>query len=75
MIRNYLKVAWRNLLKYRFYSGINILGMSVGIASVLLMALFVQHELSYDRYYEDAERLYRVDFSARMAGNDVELGA
>ncbi|MEL6537660.1 MAG: ABC transporter permease [Bacteroidota bacterium] len=75
MIRNYLKVAWRNLLKYRFYSGINILGMSVGIASVLLMALFVQHELSYDRYYEDAERLYRVDFSARMAGNDIELGA
>ncbi|HAA10227.1 MAG TPA: hypothetical protein DCE41_00470, partial [Cytophagales bacterium] len=68
MIRNYIKVAFRNLWKYKFYSAINVLGLSIGIASVLLMVLYVQHELSYDQYYEDADRIYRVDFSGTMAG-------
>ncbi|HAA23923.1 MAG TPA: cell division protein FtsX [Cytophagales bacterium] len=73
MIRNYIKVAFRNLWKYKFYSAINVLGLSIGIASVLLMVLYVQHELSYDQYYEDADRIYRVDFSGTMAGQDFAV--
>ncbi|MEL6536476.1 MAG: ABC transporter permease [Bacteroidota bacterium] len=73
MIRNYIKVAFRNLWKYKFYSAINILGLSIGIASVLLMVLYVQHELSYDQYYEDANNIYRVDFSGTMAGQEFSV--
>ena len=73
MVRNFLKVAFRNLWKHKFYTGINVLGLSVGIASVLLMVMYVQHELSYDRHYDTADRIYRVHFSGTMAGQDFDL--
>ncbi|MCP4723886.1 MAG: FtsX-like permease family protein [bacterium] len=60
MIKNYLKVALRNILKNKVYSLINISGLTIGMASCFLIYLFVQHELSYDRYHENAERIYRV---------------
>ena len=72
MIRNYLKVAFRSLTKYKFYSAINILGLSLGIASVLLMLLYVQHELSYDRHIPNAENIYQVSMHARMSGQDFD---
>lgn len=72
MIRNYLKVAFRNLTKHKFYSAINILGLSVGIASVLLMALYVQYELSYDKHVPDADRIYRITMQASLSGQDIE---
>jgi putative ABC transport system permease protein len=59
MIKNYLKVAFRSLIKQKAYSAINIIGLSIGIASCLLIVLFVKDEFSYDRYHEKADRVYK----------------
>lgn len=60
MLKNYLTIALRNLRKHPGYTGINVFGLAVGIACCLLIMLFVRHELSYDRYHADADRLFRV---------------
>src|SRR6185503_19176032 len=60
MIKNYFKIAWRSLLKYKGFSLINILGLSVGITCCLLVGLFIKDELSYDKYNKDGGRIYRV---------------
>jgi len=76
MFRNYLKIALRNIKKYKGYSFINIAGLAVGIASCLLILLFVKSELSYDRFHEKAERIYRVGFKFHVGTNqfDAALG-
>mgnify|MGYP005811685645 CR=1 FL=1 len=60
MLTNYFKIFIRNLKKGPAFILINILGLSVGMASSILIFLFVQHELSYDKYHENADRIYRV---------------
>jgi putative ABC transport system permease protein len=60
MFKNYLKITLRNLSKRKIYLSINILGLAVGLASAILIFLFVRHELSYDRFHENEENLYRV---------------
>ncbi len=60
MYKNYLKIAWRNLIKKKAYSFINIFGLGLGIACCLLIFMFVQDELSYDNYHEKGNRIYRV---------------
>lgn len=60
MFKNYLKIALRNLTKQKIYSSINILGLAVGLTGAVLIFLFVRNELSYDRFHENAESLYRV---------------
>lgn len=60
MWKNYLLTAWRNMKKYRFYTFINIIGLALGIASCIVIALFIQDELSYDRYNAKADRIYRI---------------
>ncbi|MEQ9443658.1 MAG: ABC transporter permease [Cyclobacteriaceae bacterium] len=60
MIKNYLITALRTLLKYKGYSALNIVGLAIGIASFLLISLYVYHELSYDRYHENADNIYRI---------------
>ncbi|MEJ1241156.1 ABC transporter permease [Chryseolinea sp. T2] len=60
MIKNYLKIALRSLLKQRAYTIINVLGLSVGIASCLLITLFVLDEFSFDRFHAKADRIYKV---------------
>ncbi|MCB0566336.1 MAG: ABC transporter permease [Phaeodactylibacter sp.] len=72
MLQNYLKTAIRNLLRYKTYSGINILGLSAGLASVLLIGLYVQNELSYDRYHQKSDRIYRL--ANHIAGVSFENG-
>lgn len=71
MLRNYFKVAFRNILKYKFFSAINILGMTIGIVSCLLIVLYVTDELSYDRFHKDADRIYQVGLHGRLAGQDI----
>ena len=75
MIRNYFIVAIRNLIKYSFYSLINIFGLTVGIASVLVILLFVNFELSYDSYNKNADRIYRVDWELYLNGNHTHKAA
>jgi putative ABC transport system permease protein len=60
MYRSYLKIGWRNLLKSKIHSIINIAGLAVGIASCFLIALYIYDELSYDRYHDHADRIQRV---------------
>ncbi|EAR14516.1 ABC transporter permease [Robiginitalea biformata] len=73
MIRNYLKIAWRNLKKNQVFSFINIFGLSLGLACFVLIALYVSDELRYDRHHEFADRIYRVDSDIRMGGTDLSL--
>ncbi|MFT3935011.1 MAG: ABC transporter permease [Chitinophagaceae bacterium] len=60
MIRNYLKLAFRNLLKYRFISFINLFGLTVGLTCCLLITTYILNELSYDRHNKNADNVYRV---------------
>jgi putative ABC transport system permease protein len=61
MIRNYIKIAWRNILKNKFYTAINITGLTVGLAVGLLILLWVQDELSFDRFHKQANNIYRLE--------------
>jgi putative ABC transport system permease protein len=58
MLFNYIKVAWRNLIKFKAHSLINIVGLAIGIAFCILTYLFVQHEHSYDNFHENGDRIY-----------------
>ncbi|MGD8536201.1 MAG: ABC transporter permease, partial [Candidatus Aminicenantes bacterium] len=60
MLRNYLKFAFRNLKRHKIYSFINIFGLAVGMACAILILLWIQDELSYDRFHENANDIYRV---------------
>lgn len=60
MFQNYFKIGWRNLLKYRSYSSINILGLSAGFGATLLLLLIINYENSFDKFHADSDNLYRV---------------
>lgn len=60
MFKNNLKIALRSLLKQKVYTVINVLGLAVGIASCLLIVLFIQNEFSYDKFFQDQDRIYRM---------------
>ena len=60
MLKNYLKIAVRNLLRYKVYSFLNISGLSVGLASFTLIMLFVWNELSYDRHFTKSDKIFRI---------------
>src|SRR5678810_1309776 len=60
MIRNYFKIAWRNIKRYKAYSGINILGLAIGISACLLILQYVSYELSYESFQDKKDRIYRV---------------
>jgi len=60
MLKNYLTIAVRNLMRHKAYMLINIAGLSIGMACTMIILLWVQYELSYDRYHEHADRIYRL---------------
>jgi putative ABC transport system permease protein len=72
MLRNYLRVALRNLIKHKAYSFINIVGLTVGIACCIAIMLYVSEELSYDRYNQNADQIYRPTMSATFNGRDIK---
>ncbi|CAN5794194.1 ABC transporter permease [soil metagenome] len=73
MIKNYFKIAFRNLWKNKGYSAINIFGLAIGLAACLLITLYVTNELSYDRYNKKADRIYRINSDIRFGGADLHL--
>jgi putative ABC transport system permease protein len=73
MFKNYFKTAFRNLIKNKFYSSINIIGLAVGLATCLLILLYVLDELSYDKYNENADRIYRVNNEVKFGDNYFDL--
>lgn len=78
MFWNYFKITLRRLLKDRFYSAINILGLAIGIACFMYILIYVKDELSYDAYHEKADRIYRIDFRGKLGETEAyvpEVGA
>jgi len=73
MLRNYFTIALRNLSKNRFYTAINVTGLAVGIASCLIIVLFVMSELGYDKHHTNAERIYRINGEIKFGGNHYML--
>ncbi|MBC9794754.1 ABC transporter permease [Sinomicrobium weinanense] len=64
MIKNYFKIAFRNLIRHKSFSALNIAGLAVGMASSILILLWVQHEKSYDRFHAHADEIYRITCEA-----------
>src|SRR4026209_574185 len=60
MLRNHFKLAYRNLVKYKFISFINLFGLTIGLTCCLLILIYIINELSFDRYHSQADRIYRI---------------
>ena len=73
MFRNYLKTAIRNLLRHKGFSFINIAGLALGMASCILILLWVLDERSYDRYHKNADQLYRVVVKGKMSNREIHF--
>ena len=73
MFSNYIKITLRNLWRNKFYSLINIIGLSIGIICSILIVLYVQHELSYDKHHENYKRIYRLDSDFSISGKQDQF--
>ncbi|HKI77875.1 MAG TPA: ABC transporter permease [Ignavibacteriaceae bacterium] len=73
MIKNYMRIAFRNLFKHRGFSLINIIGLTVGLTICLLILLFIKDELSYDKYNDKSDQIYRVILHGRISDSDFNL--
>ena len=73
MIYNYLKIAWRNLNKHRFFSLVNICGLAIGIAAFWVIALYVTDEIGYDRHNQKSDRIFRVAQHGQWNGGSFNL--
>ena len=71
MFNNILKIAFRNLYRNFGYTFINVLGLAIGLACSILILLYVINELTYDRFHEKAERIYRIGVRGQMPGNEL----
>ncbi len=71
MLRNYLTIALRNLLKNKVFTLINILGVAIGMAGCLLILQYVRYELSFDRFHEEADRIYRIQYNTYQNGQQT----
>jgi putative ABC transport system permease protein len=74
MLRNYFKIAWRNILRNRISSCINIAGLTVGISCVLLIVLYINDESGFDKFFKDSKRIYQVNIEGNFDGNDYLSG-
>ncbi|MDJ1470531.1 ABC transporter permease [Xanthocytophaga flava] len=71
MLQNYLIIAFRNLWRRKAFTFLNVFGLAIGIATALLIMLYVQHEFSYDRFNEKADQIVRVVFNANTHGEHI----
>ncbi len=70
MLKNYLTIAFRNLHRHPLYAGLNIAGLAIGLASCLLIALYVADEQSYDRFHENGDSIYRLNWDFNWNGTE-----
>ena len=75
MLKNYIKIALRSLFKNKVYTAINLFGLAIGIACCLLISLFVYDEMSYDKFFDDSERIYRVALERQYPNNTRYFGS
>ncbi|WP_439881833.1 ABC transporter permease [Pontibacter sp. MBLB2868] len=73
MLKNYFTITWRNLARNKGYTFINLVGLAIGIASCILIFLYLQHELSYDKGFSNADRIFRVTSDVRKGDQDVKV--
>src|SRR5450432_3557395 len=71
MFKNYFKTAFRNLARNKVYSFINIAGLSLGLACVMLIMLYVKDEVSYDRFHRNASHIYRIFSEAKSPEGEI----
>lgn len=69
MLKSYIKIAWRNLLRNKSFSAINIFGLAIGLAVFFLISLFVLDEVQYDRHHKFANRIYRINIALKINGS------
>lgn len=75
MFKNYLKIAFRSLWKQKSYSFINVMGLAIGLACCIVILVYVNHELSYDKHHDKSDRIYRVVSKIDFSGNYLELAS
>ncbi len=73
MIKNYLKMAYRHIVKHKFYSAINVFGLSLGIACAILILAYIGYELSYDSYNKKADQIFRIVSKSTVSGQTSEM--
>ena len=73
MLQHYFKTAWRNLIGNKKYAAINIAGIAIGLAAFWLIALYVGDEFSYDRSFNNADRIYRIAQHASWQGGSMNI--
>jgi len=74
MLQNYFRIAWRNMVRNKMNSLINIAGLAIGMAGVVLITLYVQDELKFDRFFSKADRIYQLNLDARMGTDEWIVG-
>ncbi|MDX1587184.1 MAG: ABC transporter permease, partial [Balneolaceae bacterium] len=72
MLSNYLKVAFRNILKKKYYSFLNLLGLSIGITAAILIMIYVQDELSYDNFHPEVQNKAVVALNGKIGNQEVQ---
>jgi putative ABC transport system permease protein len=73
MIKNYFKIAIRNIIKNKTYSLLNIVGLAIGVMSFIMIMLYVRYEFSFDKYNSNAEQIYRVATRGSLSGNEFTM--
>ena len=74
MLKSYFTIAWRNLLRNKVYSALNIVGLAIGISACILISLFVQDELSYDKHFDKSERIFKIANVVNLQGQIDRFG-
>jgi len=70
MFKNYMKTAWRNITRHKGYSFINITGLALGMACFIVIAIYLQFELSFDRFHTNGNRIFRLVEKQFFEGQD-----
>src|SRR5688572_17508039 len=73
MLKNYLKIAWRNLINNKTYSLINITGLALGLSACMLIMLYAGHEWSYDQFHKNASRIYWTQSKLKLGTDSVYM--
>ncbi|RFZ84476.1 ABC transporter permease [Mucilaginibacter terrenus] len=73
MIKNYIKIAFRNIIRQKMYSAINIGGLAIGLGVCITIMMYVSHEMTYDRFQKDGERIFGLQAALNMGGNKMNV--
>jgi len=73
MIKNYFKIAWRNIYRHKVYTTINVLGLALGICACIVVYLITSFELSFDKFHPDKERIYRIVGELQRSSGEKEF--